>query len=172
MIQQENQDHLNISQVLQGYLWIVLLTIIFVFDPLAIALVIAASFAFEKLRPKENIYGEKFVDGDLFEEGEEWSPQLELNFDDKIPGLENEIQSLKDELKDFKKKLSAVIMFDGLEEEEKPQLPTEEEYVESKMKDFRANMLLGEFRRRRLENSLREEYKKKKDNDEDLTITY
>ena len=33
-------------------------------------------------------------------------------------------------------------------------------------------MLLGEFRRRRLENSLREEYKKKKDNDEDLTITY
>ncbi|MDC3250304.1 hypothetical protein OAU24_00180 [bacterium] len=151
---------------------ILLLTIIFVFDPLAIALVIAANFAFEKLRPKENIYGEKFVDGDLFEEGEEWSPQLELNFDDKIPGLENEIQSLKDELKDFKKKLSAVIMFDGLEEEEKPQLPTEEEYVESKMKDFRANMLLGEFRRRRLKNSLKQEYKRKKDNDEDLTITY
>jgi hypothetical protein len=149
-----------------------LLTIIFVFDPLAIALVIAANFAFEKLRPKENIYGEKFVDGDLFEEGEEWSPQLELNFDDKIPGLENEIQSLKDELKDFKKKLSAVVLFDGIEEEPEPQIPTEEEYIESKMKDFRANMLLGEFRRRRLENSLREEYKKKKDNDEDLTITY
>ena len=37
-----------------------LLTIVFVFDPLAIALVIAANFAFEKLRPKtrENIYGE------------------------------------------------------------------------------------------------------------------
>ena len=37
-----------------------LLTIIFVFDPLAIALVIAANFAFEKLkRPtKENLYGE------------------------------------------------------------------------------------------------------------------
>ncbi|MDB2615253.1 hypothetical protein N9Y87_04260 [Planktomarina temperata] len=151
---------------------ILLLTIIFVFDPLAIALVIAANFAFEKLRPKENIYGEKFVDGDLFEEGEEWSPQLELNFDDKIPVLENEIQSLKDELKDFKKKLSAVVLFDGIEEEPEPQIPTEEEYIESKMKDFRANMLLGEFRRRRLENSLREEYKKKKDNDEDLTITY
>jgi hypothetical protein len=39
---------------------ILLLTIIFVFDPLAIALVIAANFAFEQLRPKtkENIYGE------------------------------------------------------------------------------------------------------------------
>ena len=37
-----------------------LLTIIFVFDPLAIALVIAANFAFEKLRKptKENLYGE------------------------------------------------------------------------------------------------------------------
>jgi len=37
-----------------------LLTIIFVFDPLAIALVIAANFAFEQLRikTKENVYGE------------------------------------------------------------------------------------------------------------------
>jgi hypothetical protein len=30
-----------------------LLTIIFVFDPLAIALVIAANFAFEQLKPKK-----------------------------------------------------------------------------------------------------------------------
>ena len=39
---------------------ILLLTIIFVFDPLAIALVIAANFAFEQLQGKtrENIYGE------------------------------------------------------------------------------------------------------------------
>jgi hypothetical protein len=38
-----------------------LLTIIFVFDPLAIALVIAANFAFEKIKPKtrENLYGEE-----------------------------------------------------------------------------------------------------------------
>ena len=38
-----------------------LLTIIFVFDPLAIALVIAANFAFENIRKKykENLYGEK-----------------------------------------------------------------------------------------------------------------
>ena len=38
-----------------------LLTIIFVFDPLAIALVIAANFAFARLRKptKENLYGEK-----------------------------------------------------------------------------------------------------------------
>ena len=38
-----------------------LLTIIFVFDPLAIALVIAANFAFAQLQPitRENLYGEK-----------------------------------------------------------------------------------------------------------------
>lgn len=163
-----------------------LLTIIFVFDPLAIALVIAANFAFEKLRPKKE---EKFVDGDIWEKEEDWeeeepneelktaaqrykSSQLEFNFDPRIPDLENQIIQLSNELKDFKNKLSAVVMFDGMEEDPKPKPPTEEEYVEAKMKDFRANMILGEFRRRRLENHLRGEYKKKKDNDEDLTITY
>jgi hypothetical protein len=42
---------------------ILLLVIIFVFDPLAISLVVAANFAFSQLRPKtrENIYGEKEV---------------------------------------------------------------------------------------------------------------
>ena len=171
-----------------------LLTIIFVFDPLAIALVIAANFAFEKLRPKtkENIYGEKEVIDDGMwteEEMEDFrnqfnadhlildkdevkiNPQLQINFDQRIPDLENQITQLNNELIDFKNKISAVVMFDGLEEEPTP-TPTEEEYVEAKMKDFRANMILGEFRRRRLESSLKEEYKKKKDNDEDLTITY
>jgi hypothetical protein len=44
-----------------------LLIIIFVFDPLAISLVVAANFAFNQLRPKtkENIYGEKVL---IFEE--------------------------------------------------------------------------------------------------------
>ena len=45
-----------------------LLTIIFVFDPLAIALVIAANFAFEKLKPVENIYGENIKETTLYEE--------------------------------------------------------------------------------------------------------
>jgi hypothetical protein len=71
-----------------------LLTIIFVFDPLAIALVVAANFAFEKLKKptKENIYGEKVVveennvwdstlnDGlDEIEESEDWEEEEEPN---------------------------------------------------------------------------------------------
>ena len=153
---------------------ILLLTIIFVFDPLAIALVIAANFAFDKLKSKENIYGEKVVieDNDLLPDEDDKTNQLEFNFDDRIPDLENNIQLLKEELADFKKKIAAVVLFDGIEAEPEPQPPTEEEYIEAKMKDFRANMILGEFRRRRLKNSLKEEYQRKKDNDEDLTITY
>ena len=41
-----------------------LLIIIFVFDPLAISLVIAANFAFDKARPKKNLYGEEEWDED------------------------------------------------------------------------------------------------------------
>ena len=55
-----------------------LLVIIFVFDPLAIALVVAANYAFERLKPKENIYGEKFIDGELLdeiEESEDWEEE-------------------------------------------------------------------------------------------------
>jgi hypothetical protein len=145
-----------------------LLTIIFVFDPLAIALVIAANFAFEKIRPKtkDNIYGEKVV---IKEEKTLDSPQLQLNFDQRIPDLEREIQILNNKLADFKSKISSVVMFDGLEEE--PQI-TEEEYVQERMKAIKNRIFLGEFRQRRMEQNIREEYKKKKDNDEDLTIIY
>ena len=64
-----------------------LLTIIFVFDPLAIALVIAANFAFEQIgkKYKKNLYGEKVInkewdttlnDGlDEIEESEEWEEE-------------------------------------------------------------------------------------------------
>lgn len=37
---------------------VLLLIIIFVFDPLAISLVVAANFAFEQIKPKTNLYGE------------------------------------------------------------------------------------------------------------------
>ena len=60
-----------------------LLTIIFVFDPLAIALVIAANFAFERLRPKtrENLYGETIECS--VPEGREFDTPYDI--DDLIP---------------------------------------------------------------------------------------
>jgi hypothetical protein len=53
-----------------------LLTIVFVFDPLAIALVIAANFAFAKVAPKKNLYGEK-----VYEEIPEWDIKEEKQED-------------------------------------------------------------------------------------------
>ena len=45
---------------------ILLLVIIFVFDPLALALVVAANFAFDQARPKKNLYDEDEDDWDTF----------------------------------------------------------------------------------------------------------
>ena len=92
---------------------ILLLIIIFVFDPLAISLVIASNFAFEKVYPKkkykENLYGEKV------EEKIENTPPvvnnikkeydiLDLNKDgivdeSEIDIAKNKIQNLKSQLK-------------------------------------------------------------------------
>ena len=86
--------------------WLILV-IIFVFDPLAIALVVAANFAFERLRKKykKNIYGEKiekFEDNDLWEEGEEWGEEEELEEEEK-PN-----EALKEATKKYKKEIISI----------------------------------------------------------------
>jgi hypothetical protein len=60
-----------------------LLTIIFVFDPLAIALVIAANFAFAQLQPvtRENLYGEEV------EVKEDIKPSFEIEEEDILEDL-------------------------------------------------------------------------------------
>ncbi len=69
-----------------------LLTIIFVFDPLAISLVIAANYAFEQLKgkTKENIYGEKVVveDNGMWTEDEMKDFNDQFNADDLLPDEE------------------------------------------------------------------------------------
>ena len=89
-----------------------LLTIIFVFDPLAIALVIAANFAFEKLRPKikENIYGEKVV---IEEKDDDWDSTLNDGLEEEGDGYwtEEEIrgdEEDEDDLKDLIQKSNIV----------------------------------------------------------------
>ena len=78
---------------------ILLLVIIFVFDPLAISLVIASNFAFEKAYPKkkykENLYGEKVEEqvedmrkvvdkyDDLQDEIDIWDPTLQDGLEDE-----------------------------------------------------------------------------------------
>ena len=55
---------------------ILLLIIIFVFDPLAISLVIAANFAFDQAKPKKNLYGE--IEDDF----SEWDDLDDVPYDD------------------------------------------------------------------------------------------
>ena len=93
-----------------------LLTIIFVFDPLAIALVIAANFAFEKLRPKtkENIYGEKKIvkDDGMWTEEEMQDFNDQFNIDDALPDRdeieESELPDENTEIKDLIQKSNIV----------------------------------------------------------------
>ena len=61
---------------------ILLLIIIFVFDPLAISLVIAANFAFDQAKPKKNLYGE--IEDDF----SEWD-DLDADPDD-LPNFDEE----------------------------------------------------------------------------------
>ena len=56
-----------------------LLIIIFVFDPLAISLVIAANFAFAQLKPKETLYEDKAY----HEEMKDWDVTLADGLDDE-----------------------------------------------------------------------------------------
>jgi len=73
-----------------------LLTIIFVFDPLAIALVIAANFAFEQLRikTKKNVYGEQVPEEEPIEEWtmEEWDAKPEIKIVEKIVEVPVEVE--------------------------------------------------------------------------------
>jgi hypothetical protein len=76
---------------------ILLLTIIFVFDPLAIALVIAANYAFEqlKIKTRENIYGEKVIvdntkDDGFWTEEEMQDFNEQFNADEFLPDEEEE----------------------------------------------------------------------------------
>ena len=76
---------------------ILLLIIIFVFDPLAISLVVASNFAFAQAYPKrkikENLYGERVWDEDVFRD-------FEITTND---GLENEDYNFDAEREDERK---------------------------------------------------------------------
>ena len=96
-----------------------LLTIIFVFDPLAIALVVAANFAFDQIRPKirENLYGEKVKIKE--------KPIVEITEED----LEVDLKHGQEDIDEERMNIIGQNGNDGLHYEEKA-LPTG--YVESK----------------------------------------
>lgn len=82
---------------------ILLLVIIFVFDPLAISLVIAANFAFSRINPIEVPKVEEQPEPEPIQEKQEYDP-LDLNKDGIVD--ENEILAAKQTIAEIEDKLS------------------------------------------------------------------
>ena len=157
---------------------ILLLTIIFVFDPLAIALVIAANFAFERLKPKKEEddgfwteeemqdFNEQFNADDLLhdedeiEESEDWE---ELNED--LFGKEDE-EAPNEDLKSAAEKYNETINKLDVDGDNKV---TERDLHAAQLKLTNPN--LPDYKRSYWENIVRQ-LKKKLDNDDENTITY
>ena len=144
-----------------------LLVIIFVFDPLAISLVIAANFAFEQLdkKYKKNIYGEKVpVD-------KEELLQKIVDNDQEIGLWDNidvNLEKVLDEDHVFDESLNDMV--EDLEEEEPPKeepKPNKSSYDIEKEKILKMSGISG-WRKSKM---LKELEMKKKD-DDDLTIIY
>lgn len=143
-----------------------LLTIIFVFDPLAISLVIAANFAFEKLRPKtrDNIYGEKVlileedpdpndlpdVDDGMWTEEEMEDFNNQFNADDMLPDDDNQMEF------DFTQPVESD--WEIVDEEKSPSLLEKITQIKnSKLSTYGKNKAIRKIKR---------------ENNDDLTITY
>ena len=149
-----------------------LLTIIFVFDPLAIALVIAANFAFEKLIPKtkNNIYGEKVV----VKEDEEWDEDHALDqvMNEMVSDIDveepNEDSFWPEEEEKVEENPLSQMEFDFTKLAEKDWEIVDEEKpisVSEKIEQIR-NSKLSSFGKRKAIRRL------KNSSEEDLTITY
>ena len=85
---------------------VLLLIIIFVFDPLAISLVIAANFAFDKVKPEKNLYGEEedivrrhMSYATTFEDTDIWESTVGDGLDD-IPYSNNQSEPDNSDVKD------------------------------------------------------------------------
>ena len=147
-----------------------LLVIIFVFDPLAISLVIAANFAFEQLdkKYKKNIYGEKVP----IDKEEQHQHIIDIMKTDEESGLYDNIDVNLEKEFDEDHALDEVLndMVEDLEEEEPPKeepKPNKSSYDIEKEKILKISGISG-WRKSKM---LKELEMKKKD-DDDLTIIY
>jgi len=127
-----------------------LLVIIFVFDPLAIALVVAANYAFERLKPqtRETIYGEKEVleDDGMWTEDEIKDFNDQFNADDLLPDEGESDWEVVDEEQEFDE---FDLNQDGIIDEKEKQFQQEVERIRSSgLSGWRKNKLINEIRQK------------------------
>ena len=137
-----------------------LLTIIFVFDPLAIALVIAANYAFEKLRPKtkKNLYGEKVIIKEEDNEGASLEEQA------KYTDWE------EDDWEEAEKRMN-IIGQNGNDGDHYYDESLSKENLEEQLSSTSKNRKYGSKGWKTLEKKL-QNLKRKDDRNDDLTIKY
>ena len=136
-----------------------LLTIIFVFDPLAIALVIAANFAFARLKKptRENIYGEKI----------ELKPDTPYTMEEVSEYLnEDKVEEVKEEGKAESVKATTLDSSST-----KSSIQKKINNLKSKLSKTKRTKKLGPNGTRAIKSQIEQLEKKKKD-DDDLTIIY
>ena len=123
---------------------VLILIIVFVFDPLAICLVLAANFAFGKAFPKkrENIYGEKVVITQ--------TPIVELEADpNDLPDLGEKKRNLESEITQINQSIEQI-----------------------KKSNFTSSEMNSKIQELQNQKTSIVKLLKKKKNDDDLTITY
>ena len=158
-----------------------LLTIIFVFDPLAIALVIAANFAFARLRKptRENIYGEKVElkpntpytmeeVSKYFNNEDETERRMNIIGQNGNEGLhyEDKVEEVKEE-----GKAKSVKATSQDSSSTKSSIKEKIDYLKSKLSKTKKNKKLGPNGRKAIKSQINKLEQQKK-NDDDLTITY
>jgi hypothetical protein len=135
---------------------ILLLIIIFVFDPLAISLVVAANFAFDKAYPKrkykENLYGEKVEDIEV-KDAEEIKSKEEF-----MEQLDN-IEKFRDW--DAAERRMNIIGQNGNDGEHYDQLDINKDGVVDKFEQQKAKERIKEINQIKNQNQLTQEWKKK-----------
>ena len=146
-----------------------LLTIIFVFDPLAIALVVAANFAFAQIKPKtkENLYGE-IIEVKEEEEDDEDKSEFKENYveegywkDEKDLQFKDAIASPISDTEDFLEEPQSISEEDLKEYQKKYPMVT------NVIKDLNSDGVIDEK-----DQKIYDEMNKKKDEDDDLIIKY
>ena len=158
-----------------------LLTIIFVFDPLAIALVIAANFAFARLKKptRENIYGEKvelkpntpYTMGEVSEylnDEDETEKRMNIIGQNGNEGLhyEDKVEEVKEE-----GKAESVKATSQDSSSTKSSIKEKIDNLKSKLLKVKKTKKLGPNGRKSIQSQIDKLEQQKKD-DEDLTITY
>ena len=160
---------------------VLLLIIIFVFDPLALSLVVAANFAFEQANPKkkykENIYGEIEEEKLIYTEKEAIDFFDSIDKDSKIESLEETLDQVLDDIKEVEDDGWDIvdeeenIIVEKTKSKNSKDIQSEINKIELKYNDL-GKYTSNDHKRRGMENDLQRLKKELSKLNDDETITY